>query len=101
MRHTLDHPHPTRRSGAGAGHVGFGPGFVEEHQLFDRHVLQLLVPELSCRLHVGSILLGGAEGLFFNTSPSFFSHLLIACRLTASASAAFSSARVASGWVWM
>src|SRR5690349_2591461 len=97
VRHLVDHAHASRGAAMGAGHVGLGTGLIDEQKLLDRNVLQLRVPQLPGGFYVRTILLSGVEALFFNTSPSFFSHSLIDCRLTGSCNASWSSARVASG----
>ncbi len=40
-----------------AGHVGFGPGFIEEHEFGHLEVVLCRLPRLASPLHVGSILL--------------------------------------------
>jgi hypothetical protein len=70
VRNFLDHPHAARRSAAGAGHVGLRGGFIDEHELLDRHVLQMFMPEPACGLDVGPVLLGGVKGLFLKPDPA-------------------------------
>ncbi len=70
VRHRLNDPHAAWGSTAGAGHVGLGAGFVEEHELLDRHVLEMIMPELSCGLYVRPVLLRGVQGLFLKPGPA-------------------------------
>ena len=75
MRHRLDDAHATRRSAAGAGHVGLGAGFIDKHEPIWIDLGKLLVPALTLFFHVGPILLSGVQRLFFSTRPSSASHL--------------------------
>ena len=78
VRNLVHHPHARGGPAARSGHIGFGAGLVDEHQLFDRHIFQVSVPEFACGFDVRPVLLRRMDGLFFKTSFIFFSHLLIA-----------------------
>jgi len=45
-------------------HVGRGPGFIDEYQLFDVHCLLRFTPGQPRRLHVLAFLLAGVQRFF-------------------------------------
>ena len=56
-----DHRRPPA---AGAGHVGLGPGLVDEHQSARVNPVLVSLPSRPLASHVGSILFGGVQALF-------------------------------------
>jgi hypothetical protein len=55
---------PDRSASAEAGHIGFGPGFVDENQTSRRSRRLLAFPVLAFLSDIGPVLLGGMNRLF-------------------------------------
>src|SRR5437879_3036101 len=61
----LGHQAPAaQRAPMAAGHVGLGPGLVDEHQATGIKPVLILLPPLPPAGHVGAILLGGEQAFF-------------------------------------
>lgn len=62
-------PLAARRPAMGAGHVGLGPGLVDEHQPGRIDTVLVFAPLGAAALYVRAVLLGGVERLFFTVMP--------------------------------
>ncbi len=58
-----------RGPAVGAGHVGLGPGLVDEHQPVGVEAGLAVAPGLSPAQHVRTVLLRRMAGLFFRVMP--------------------------------
>src|SRR6187551_851023 len=67
MRHLSHQASALQGAAPGTGHVRFGPGFIEEHELFRIEAPLLHTPQIALERHVGTLLLGGPQ-YFFLTS---------------------------------
>jgi hypothetical protein len=76
------------------GHVGLGPGLVDEDQPFGVEPALVLLPLLASTGDVGAVLFAGVQALFLNVMPSRAKNAQSAPWLTFTPSAA-SSARIA------
>ena len=87
------------------GHLGAGAGLVDEDELVGVDKGPRRLPDAAPRRDVGTVLLGGAERLFFNDSPSRATADHIAPLLNRTPCAASnhvrSAASVRSGWASM
>ena len=54
-----------RRSTMGAGHVGLGPGLVDENQAAGINAALVTLPPRALSRYVGSLLLGGVQCFFY------------------------------------
>ena len=54
-----------RTAGIEPRHVAGSSEFIEKDKLIQRYVAEAFEPDGPRRLHVGTLLLGGVEGLFF------------------------------------
>jgi hypothetical protein len=64
MRHFGDEPFPPRRPPMTAGHVGLGPGLIDEDQARRINAALVLSPLAASPGHVRPILLTGAQAFF-------------------------------------
>jgi len=64
MRHLGFEPLATWRPAPQRRHIGFGPGFVDEHQAGGIDPLPIFGPLRSPTSHVGTVPLGGNPRLF-------------------------------------
>jgi len=64
VRHRGDQTLPTQGSAMGAGHVGLGPGLVDEDQARRVNAVLVALPPLALAGDVGAVLLGGAQSFF-------------------------------------
>ena len=69
VREAHAQPLTLRAATVGAGHVGLGPGLVDEHQPFGIEVDLPVEPVLSALQNVGAVLLGRVPGLFLRVRP--------------------------------
>jgi hypothetical protein len=76
------------------GHVGLGPGLVDEDQAFGVEPALMFLPALAPAGDVGAVLFAGVQALFLNVMPSRAKNAQSAPWLTLIPSAA-SSARIA------
>jgi hypothetical protein len=65
----LPQPLALRAAPTGAGHVGFGPGLVDEHQPLWIEVDLAVEPVLPTRQDIGAVLLDRVPGLFLRVRP--------------------------------
>src|SRR5262249_54142512 len=98
LRHLGHQPLTSRTAAATAGHIGFCPGFVEEHQMLDRQILHPLAPLLTTLANIGAILLRGPEHLFLKVSCKARRARDNVGMLMVIPSRCRSSSNVASGW---
>lgn len=59
----------SRAAAMAAGHVGRGPGFVDEHEALGFKIDLFLEPVLALLQDVGAILLNRVAGLFLRVMP--------------------------------
>jgi hypothetical protein len=64
VRHPSDQPGTASAAAVSAGHVGGRAGLVDKHQPTRIKLRLEALPHLSCRRHVGALLLGGVYGFF-------------------------------------
>jgi hypothetical protein len=64
VRHEADQMVRPQASSARPRHMGHRAAFVDHHEVFQRDVFQLLVPDRTLRLNVRPPLLGGVDRLF-------------------------------------
>ena len=64
MRHTDPQALPTQGSPIAPGHVGGGPGLVDEHKARRVEVELAIEPGLAPLQDIGALLLGGVRRLF-------------------------------------
>ena len=64
VRHLGDQPLAARRAAVGAGHVGLGPGLVDEDQAGGIKPPLILLPLRAPARHVRPILLAGVQAFF-------------------------------------
>ena len=69
MRNLVDETLALRRPAAQAGHVGLGPGFVDEDQSPGIDEALIGAPSSAVAAYVRAILLACDEGLFLNVTP--------------------------------
>ncbi len=65
MRHASAQALPARGPSVTPGHVGRGPGLIDEHEMRRVEVELALEPGLAPLQDVGAVLLGGMGRLFF------------------------------------
>jgi hypothetical protein len=70
VRHRGDQTLSAQRSAMGAGHVGLGPGLVDEDQAHWINAVLVTLPPLALAGDVGTVLLGGAQGFYGMARPS-------------------------------
>lgn len=61
MRPMLDHPYAARGPAVQTNHVRLGPGFVEEHELFEVDAPQTPIPKTTFDSYVRPLLLRGMQ----------------------------------------
>ena len=64
VRHPSDQPGTASAAAVSAGHVGGRAGLVDKHQPTRLKLRLEALPHLSCRRHVGALLLGSVYGFF-------------------------------------
>jgi hypothetical protein len=64
MGHPADQARASLASTMGSRHVGFGPGLVDEDEMFWIKRWLTASPSSTRRCHVGPVLLGGEHGFF-------------------------------------
>ena len=69
VRDLVDQSAPARRPAVKAGHVGLGPGLVDEDEPRRIDELLILAPSDPVALYVRTVLLAGDEGLFLGVKP--------------------------------
>src|SRR5438270_652728 len=80
-----------------AGHVGAGPGFVDEHQLVGIELGLMLAPVVAPSFYVRAVLLRGADDCLFTFRPCRCPAFHSAPKLTTTLRRSRSSSKVASG----
>src|SRR5215211_3334372 len=73
------------------GHVGLGPGLVDEDQVFGVEPALIFLPPLAPAGDIGAVLFAGVQALFLNVMPSYTKNAQSAPWLTLSPSAASSA----------
>lgn len=63
-------PPAARRAAEEPGHLGAGPGLVDEDELVGINKRLRRAPDAAPGRDVGTVLLGGVERFFLNDSPS-------------------------------
>ena len=64
MRDTVDQALSLRAPTVGAGHVGLGPGFINEHQAPWVYTILVALPVVALARNVRALLLAGVERFF-------------------------------------
>src|SRR5262249_10351428 len=96
-RRQPDQPLAHGTAAVAPGHVGAGPGLVDEHQPVQPQLGYVSGPVLSGLLDVGPLLLGGVDHFFLNDRPILLRKAQSVPTLTRMPRRPRSSSRVASG----
>src|ERR1700744_2595081 len=88
---------PSERATTQTGHVGLGPGFINEYQPIWIHAQLFYAPERAGFCDIRPILLAGVDRLFLYVSFNWCSALQMAHGVTVIPNRSRSSTKVASG----